>query len=83
MSAVPGALKEYDIPDLAAALSPLKLFIAGASDGNGSKNDSSIINSDLRIISTAYSIKNAENDLKIVPGDFNEETRRLLFEWIK
>ena len=83
MSAVPGALKEYDIPDLAAALSPAKLFIAGASDGNGSKNDSLIINSDLQIILKAYSIKNTGNDLEIVPGDFNEETRRVLLGWIK
>jgi hypothetical protein len=34
-SVVPGALKAYDLPDLAASLAPRKLLMAGITDGSG------------------------------------------------
>ena len=37
--AVPGALGEYDLPDLAASLAPSRLIIAGMVDGNGKHVD--------------------------------------------
>ena len=63
LSTVPGALRAYDLPDLAASFAPRKLFISGTIDGNGTAVD---ISSDLEIIKSAYKRKNAENQLKIV-----------------
>ncbi len=35
LSTVPGALRAYDLPDLAASFAPRRLFISGTIDGNG------------------------------------------------
>jgi len=53
-STVPGALKAYDIPDLAASLAPRKLLMAGVTDGLGNITDTAGINKDLAIIKIAY-----------------------------
>jgi len=63
LSCVPGALKEYDLPDLAAAFAPRKLFISGTIDGNKVRLDKS---EDLEIIRAGYKNRNAENMLEIV-----------------
>ncbi len=44
---VAGALRAYDLPDLAASLAPRKLLIAGTTDGNGKKTDPESIAKDL------------------------------------
>ena len=56
-------LKAYDLPDLAAAFAPRRLFISGTVDGNGDAADNS---DDLEIIRSAYKNRNAEDRLKIV-----------------
>ena len=53
-SMVPGALKAYDLPDLAASLAPRKLLMANVTDGNGKNTDVESINKDLDLIKTAY-----------------------------
>jgi len=65
LSAIPAALTAYDLPDLAAAFAPRKLFIAGMTDGNGS---SFSISNDIDIIKDQYLIKNAGERLRIQPG---------------
>jgi hypothetical protein len=62
---VPGALKEYDLPDLASALAPRRLVIAAATDSQGSRRDRSGIERDQQIIINGYHGINAENELKI------------------
>ena len=80
---VPGALKSYDLPDLAASLAPRKLIMAGTTDGYGKKTDPASITRDLAIVKAAYQNKNAADQLNIVP-DYPTETRFDLFrEWIK
>lgn len=81
--AVPGALKSYDLPDLAAILAPRKLMIAGPTDGSGKKTDPDSIAKDLTVIKTAYQKKNAGEQLSIVPIDPTEKPFDLLMEWIK
>jgi cephalosporin-C deacetylase-like acetyl esterase len=66
LSTVPGALKEYDLPDLAASLTPRRLIIAGAKDGTGENYDSISISKDLEVIKAAYRNKKAENRLAIL-----------------
>jgi hypothetical protein len=83
LSAVPGALKEYDLPDLAGTLAPRRLFIAGATDGNGSTTDIIGINKDLVVIKEAYRYKNAEGNLKILSERSGEIVYKSLFDWLK
>jgi len=83
LSAVPGALKEYDLPDLAGTLAPRRLFIAGPTDGNGSTADIIGINKDLAVIKEAYRYKNAEGNLKILSERSGEIVYKSLFDWLK
>ncbi len=54
---VPGALKAYNLPDLAASLAPRKLMMAGVTDGHGKNTDTENINKDHDIIKIAYQNK--------------------------
>ena len=80
---VPGALKAYDLPDLAASLAPVKLLIAGVTDGNGKNTDTESINKDLAVIKIAYKNKKAEEELNIVSLKSDEKPYEILTEWIK
>ena len=62
LSTVPEALTRYDLPDLAAAFAPRKLFISGMTDGNGTSFG---LNNDTDIIRAGYLRKNAGDKLKI------------------
>ena len=80
---VPGALKAYDLPDLAASLAPKKLMIAGVTDGYGKNTDTENINKDLAIIKTAYQNKKADGQLNLVYRMPTEKPYDLYMEWIK
>lgn len=82
-SIVPGALTAFDLPDLAASLAPRKLIMAGVTDGLGNTTDSESINKDLNIIKTAYSARNADGQLNIVPLKPNDKPYDIYLEWIK
>jgi len=81
--AVPGALKAYDLPDLAASLAPRKLMMAGVTDGDGKNTDNESINKDLSIIKTAYHSKKADGQLNIISMNTIEKPNDFLIEWIK
>jgi hypothetical protein len=81
--AVPGALKAYDLPDLAASLAPRKLMMAGVTDGDGKNTDNESINKDLSIIKTAYHSKKADGQLNIISMSTIEKPNDFLIEWIK
>jgi dienelactone hydrolase len=81
--AVPAALEEYDLPDLAASLAPRKLLMAGVSDGNGKFENAEIINKDMEIIKNAYRLKSSPGQLKIMTGSISEKPFDLFQEWIK
>ncbi len=80
---VPGALKAYDLPDLAACLAPRKLMMAGTTDGYGKKTDPENIAKDLAIVKTAYQNRNAAGQLNIVSFTPGEKPDDLFLEWIK
>lgn len=67
-NAVPGALRYYDLPDLAASLAPAKLLMVDAVDGTGKISDSQIIREDLSIIKNGYIAKGAVDSLVILNG---------------
>jgi hypothetical protein len=66
MSSVPGALEYYDLLDLASAIAPRKLILAGVLDGNSSTADSLRIKNDLAVIQASYKRLNAGDSLKII-----------------
>jgi hypothetical protein len=82
-STVPGALKAYDLPDLAASLAPRKLMMAGITDGYGKNTDAENINKDLAIIKIAYQNKKADGQLNLVYLMPTEKPYDLYMEWIK
>jgi Acetyl xylan esterase (AXE1) len=71
--AVPGALTEYDLPDLAASLSPSRLIIAGMKDGSGKTVDIEGINKATEIVRGGYSLEKADSMVTILP-DHSEES---------
>jgi hypothetical protein len=81
-SFVPGALKAYDLPDLAASLAPRRLIMVNVTDGFG-KIDNESINNDLAIIKNAYHFKNADGQFNIISLKQNEKPYDFLMEWLK
>jgi hypothetical protein len=82
-STVPGALKAYDLPDLAASLAPRKLLMTGVTDGDGKITDIENINKDLDIIKIAYHSMDADGQLNIISIKSNEKLDDYLIEWTK
>lgn len=82
-STVSGALKVYDIPDIAASLAPRKLMMAGITDGNRQYNNKENIEKDLVIIKTAFETSKAEDQLNIITGELIEKPFHLYMEWIE
>lgn len=80
---VPGALKSYDLPDLAASLAPRKLLMAGTTDGNSKKTDPGSIADDLTIVKTVYQRRNAGGQLNIVSYEPTEKPYEHYTEWLK
>ncbi|HOW09232.1 MAG TPA: acetylxylan esterase [Bacteroidales bacterium] len=76
-SAVPGALKSYDLPDLAASLAPVRLILAGIKDGSAKTEDEAGIIEATEIIRTSYDLKNAADQLTILPEKSDEEVYKL------
>jgi len=82
-STVPGALDAYDLPDLAASLSPRKLLMAGITDGSGNIIDPENDNIDLAIIKATYHFRKEDGQLKIISLKSFEKPYDLYREWIK
>ena len=79
---VPGALTAYDLPDLAATLSPRKLLIAGITDGNRQRI-ADVENSGISFIRSVYKNKNSEGNFKIVTEGTSESLFSEIQEWLK
>ncbi len=79
---VPGALKSYDLPDLAGTLAPRKLLMAGTTDANGERNDKAEIGLDLQVIKNSYQNSNAGEQL-IISEDFSGKPFDIYNEWLK
>ena len=81
--AVPGALREFDLPDIAASLAPRSLLMAGVTDGYGKTNDTAAINEDLALIRKAYKAQDAVNSLMIMPLPQDKSPEAIFSGWIK
>jgi len=82
-STVPGALKAYDLPDLAASLAPVKLLITGITDGEGKADKTAEIYAEYDFVKKAYSLKNAAARLNIVIPADTGKPNALYEEWIR
>lgn len=77
--AVPGALRAYDLPDLAATLAPRKLLIAGVTDG---RKEPANAPDDLAVIKAGYAHKHAEDAL-ILLSSSPANPPEIFSQWIK
>lgn len=78
-SLVPGALKAYDLPDLASSLAPAKLLIAGVTNANGQPNIEET-EKDLEVIKNAYIRNNAGNRLEFQKPELIKNPENLFSE---
>lgn len=81
--AVAGALEEYDLPDLAAAFAPRRLFIAGIYESPGERETITVSEADLEIVREAYSRLKAEDNLNIFIVPPGKDLQGLPVEWLE
>ena len=80
---VAGALKSYDLPDLAASLAPRKLLVIGSTGAGTITFEKENITGDLSPISASYKLMKAENQLSIIPEKPLGQLTELFMDWIK
>ncbi|MEO8962729.1 MAG: xylan esterase, partial [Ginsengibacter sp.] len=80
-SLVSGAVKFYDLPDLAASLAPRKLIMIKTTDGSGNI-DPDNVNKDLKVIKDGYHYRHADDALTI-SGKPAKEMEDIYRAWIK
>jgi hypothetical protein len=76
---VPGALTNYDLPDLAGALAPRRLLLVNVGDAAVKNTNQAEVDKDLYIVKNAYDFRNSSNSLLIRSGDNIDE---FLNEWL-
>jgi hypothetical protein len=75
MNSVPGALKEYDLPDLAASLAPRDLVIVNPVNQEGKEANGSDLEKDIDYIKESYHRKSRDKNfvlLKTLPLELSE-----------
>ncbi len=82
---VAGALRQYDLPDLAGSLAPRSLVISRAVDATGKCDDPEGIREDTEVIRMAFEHHNATDRLQIVTCDSgsNGDIRSWLPYWFE
>jgi hypothetical protein len=80
-SFVAGSLQAYDLPDLVALIAPVRLLIAGMTDGAGGNEDIGMINSDQEFVrSSFHHHKRIEN---LIIDESVENIFDLFNEWVR
>ena len=75
---VGGALTAYDLPDLIGCIAPRRVLLAGIKDQLLEPASDELINQELQFPRSAYSFKNAPDNLKVLPSYGNIES---LVDW--
>jgi dienelactone hydrolase len=81
LSTVAGSIGKYDLPDLAAALAPRRLLMAGVTDASGAFNNPDI-QPDINIIQSEYERNEADQNLVITTDDPSDGIIELLKNWL-
>ncbi len=79
-SMVPGALRAYDLPDLAAAVAPRPLLLTNFVDSNGQPLDSVAMSAASAVVSRYYEVNRAARFLKTA---VDPDPVAQLTDWIK
>ncbi|ODS84300.1 MAG: hypothetical protein ABS46_04000 [Cytophagaceae bacterium SCN 52-12] len=79
-SMVPGALRAYDLPDLAAAVAPRPLLLANFVDSNGRPLDPAEMSRAFAVVSRYYESNRAAHSLKTT---VDPDPAAYLIDWIK
>lgn len=82
-SIVPGALLEYDLPDLTATLSPRKVLIAGPTDTDGKYINANQFEREYETTRASYRKNGAEAQLVILPGNVIGKPDFILEKWME
>ena len=80
-SAVAGALRAYDLPDLAASLAPRPLLIVNPTDGAGTRTDQEGMERDLAVTRAAYAA-GAASRLTVQMLDRTATPTEALVRWL-
>jgi hypothetical protein len=80
---VPGAVKEYDLPDLEGILAPRKLLLSGITDGAGSRSPSGEIDQCVAKVRRYYESADSPGNI-IIRNDADIDNPGQLFDdWLK
>lgn len=79
-AAVPSALTAYDLPDLAASLSPRRLLILNPADATGGPADSKVVERDVAAIRVGYA--GATDNFDLRQGLASPEAQDALVNWL-
>ena len=79
---VAGALKAYDLPDLAGCLAPRKLLMAEIKDGAKQPADKALLEKELAFPRSAYAAKNAAENLRIMQSLADQDLDLLINWWL-
>jgi dienelactone hydrolase len=82
-NAVAGALKAYDLPGLAASLSPRKLLIVRMTDDNDSCEEAGYDPGDISFIKAAYHYMGADKEVRIINKKPTEGPNSVFRDWIE
>ena len=74
LSTVSEALKEYDLPDLAASLAPRRLILIDPVDGNGKREHPGEVNRDIDLIKAGFQYYKADSQLTVISSADNPST---------
>ncbi|MEN8229653.1 MAG: acetylxylan esterase [Bacteroidota bacterium] len=80
---VPGALTAYDLPDLAAIVAPNRLMIVNVRDQMGSIASKKMINTDFKVVESAFSASNSKENLEIKRWDDQQSVEEIFSAWLK
>ena len=83
LSAVPGALRAYDLPDLAACLAPRKVLMINVTDQNGHRAWPHALQQEFAIARSAYSAKQADDRFAIRNWESYESIDTVFSDWIE
>lgn len=82
-AAVPGALRAYDLPDLAAMLSPRRLLMAPLTDNTPEAKDAKSSQEEVTVVRQKYTSDQAEAQLHIKDGMTDGNYDQIYGAWIK
>ena len=79
-SAVAGALTAYDLPDLIGCIAPRKIILAEVKDQLKQPASQELIKGEFNFTRSVYSVKNAQDNLKVIPSKDFVEFLKWLYE---